>query len=306
MAGRVAILGIFVVDLTFRSARLPRMGETLIGSGFALGPGGKGSNQAVAAARAGAKVSFITKIGDDMFGQLGRQTWEPEGIEAHAAIADVPTGAADIFVDDATGDNAIIVYPGASGTLAPADVEASREAIAAADIFVVQLEQPHDAALRGLQIARECGKTTVFNPAPAAKPIAPEFFGLCDYIVPNESEAHGLTGIEVTDEASAEEAAAKLLEAGARTAVLTLGERGAMVRGAAGSASVPAAPSGAVRETTGAGDSFVGAFAAALAEGQDALAAVAFGCAAAGISVTRPGTAPSMPLRSEIDARLAG
>ena len=305
MAGRVAVLGIFVVDLTFRAPRPPRLGETLIGSGFAMGCGGKGSNQAVAARRAGAGVSFITRIGDDDFGRLAGRTWKEEGIDACICPSDIATGAAHIFVNDESGDNAIIVYPGAGSGISAADVERHRSAIEQADVFVVQLEQPHDAALRGLQIARAAGRTTILNPAPASAPIDGELLSLSDFLVPNESEAAGLAGIEVDSEDSARQAAGRLLAAGAGTVLLTLGQRGVWMQDGDAGQLQPAIPSGAAVDTTGAGDSFVGALAAALAGGSSTAAAVRFGCAAAGISVTRPGTVAAMPALSEIEARMA-
>ena len=306
MAGKVAVLGIFVVDLTFRAARLPRLGETVIGSGFATGCGGKGSNQAVAAARAGAETAFISRIGDDDFGNMARQAWQAEGIQARLCRADVPTGAAHIFVNDQTGDNAIIVYPGAGAGICAADVDKHRDAIERADVFVAQLEQPHEAALRGLQIARQAGKITVLNPAPAAEPIDEAFLPLCDFVVPNESEAAGLTGIAIADEAAARRAAGRLLEAGAGAVVITLGEKGALLVDGTTSRLQPAISAGAAVDTTGAGDSFVGAFAAALAGGRDAAAGLRFGAAAAGISVTGPGTVAAMPHLAEIEAQLSG
>ena len=305
MSGKVAVLGIFVADLTFRAARLPRMGETLIGSGFAMGCGGKGSNQAVAARRAGADVSFISKLGDDNFGQMARRTWEAEGIDACICRSDIPTGAAQIFVDDESGENAIIVCPGACGSISVADVEEHRSTIEQADIFVAQLEQPHPAALRGLQIARQAGKTTILNPAPASEPIDEDFLPLCDFVIPNESEAQGLTGIAVDGQAAARQVSERLLAAGAGTALITLGEKGVWRQDGQSAQLQPAIFSGAAVDTTGAGDSFVGAFAAALAAGADPAVAVRFGCAAAGISVTSPGTVAAMPNLEQIEARLA-
>ncbi|MFN4144027.1 ribokinase [Aestuariivirga sp.] len=300
----VAILGIFVADLAFRAARQPVMGETLMGSGFKMGPGGKGSNQAVAAARAGAKVSFITRIGRDAFGEIALATWKSEGITPRAAIAEEePTGAAYIFVSDGTGENAIIVVPGAAGGIGPEHVEAAHDGIAAAKVFVTQLEQPLAAALKGLEIARESGAVTIFNPAPAA-PVPDAIYRLCDYVIPNENEAEALTGIAVATEDQARAAGDALLAKGAGTALITLGPRGALFHSRERSLLVEAFDAGRVVETAGAGDSFVGAFAAALAEGMDPVQAARFGCAAAGISVTRSGTAPAMPRRAEIEALL--
>ena len=300
----IAILGIFVADLAFRAGRQPVMGETLMGSGFKMGPGGKGSNQAVAAARAGGKVSFISRLGKDAFGDIAVATWRAEGISPHIAIAaDEPTGAAYIFVSDETGENAIIVVPGAAGGLSPQDVEAARSAIEGAKLFVTQLEQPIDAARRGLEIARASGAITVFNPAPAA-PVPDDIYALCDYVIPNETEAAALTGLPVDTEDQARKAGDALLAKGAGTALITLGARGALLHSAQSSVLIPSFNAGKVVETAGAGDAFVGAFASALAEGMEPAAAARFGCAAAGISVTRPGTAPAMPMRAEIEALL--
>lgn len=301
----VAILGIFVADLAFRAGRQPAMGETLMGSGFKLGPGGKGSNQAVAAARAGAKVSFISRLGKDAFGEIALATWKAEGITPCVALAArEPTGAAYIFVSDETGENAIIVVPGAAGGISAADVERERQAIEAARVFVTQLEQPAGAALRGLEIARAAGAVTVFNPAPAMA-VPDRLYGLCDYVIPNETEAAELTGIAVSGLVEARKAGDAFLAKGAGTAIITLGAKGALFHNPSQSVTIDAFHAGKVVETAGAGDSFVGAFAAGLAEGMEPVAAARFGCAAAAISVTRPGTAPAMPARTEI-AALAG
>lgn len=302
MNGRVVILGIYVTDLAFRAERMPVIGETIAGSAFAMGPGGKGSNQAVAAARAGADVVFCTRLGDDAFGAIARETWRAEGITARAAtVDDLATGAAHIFVDAATGSNAIIVAAGAAGTLGPSDADAIEADIAGAQVFVTQLEQPVAAARRGLELARRHGVTTVLNPAPAL-PLPDDIFPLCDYVTPNETEAATLTGIEIASPDDARRAADVLLAKGAGAAIVTLGEAGALLHSRTQSTFVPAFRCGPVVETAGAGDGFTGGFAAALARGETPLAAVRFGCALAGISVTRPGTAPSMPSLSEVNA----
>lgn len=306
MSGRrgVAILGIFVADLAFRAGRLPGIGETIAGSGFKMGPGGKGSNQAVAAARVGAKVTFISKIGRDEFGANALATWKKEGITPRVVeMDDQPTGAAFIYVNDTNGDNAIIVVPGAAATITAADVDAAADAIRNAAVFITQLEQPVAAAKRGLAIAREAGAVTIFNPAPAER-FDDALYGLCDYVTPNESEATLLTGIEVKTVDDARKAGDIFLKKGAGTALITLGEAGALLHSKTQSTLVPAFKAGPVVETTGAGDAFNGGFAAALAEGAAPLEAARFGAAVAGISVTRAGTAPSMPTRSEVDALL--
>lgn len=304
--GSVAILGIFVADLAFRASRAPAMGETIIGSGFKMGPGGKGSNQAVAAARAGAKVSFISRLGHDAFGEIALATWRADGIRTDRVVLtdDQPTGAAYIFVQEATGENAIIVVPGAGGAITTADVDAAAEDIRSARVFITQLEQPVDAALRALEIARKAGVATIFNPAPAA--VLPDaIYRLCDFVTPNETEASALTGVAVTGIDSARVAADCLLQRGVRAALITLGEAGALYHTARESTLVPAFSAGKVIETTGAGDAFNGGFAAALAAGRAPVDAVRFGCATAGIAVTRLGTAPAMPRLAEIEALLA-
>jgi ribokinase len=301
----VAILGVFVADLAFRAGRQPKIGETIVGSGFKMGPGGKGSNQSVAAARVGANVTFISKIGRDAFGEIALKTWKDEGIVVRAAQSDKePTGAAYIFVNHDTGENAIIVYPGAGGAISPTDVEAAADAIRSAKVFVTQLEQPAASAQRGLEIARAAGVVTIFNPAPA-EPIPDSIYPLCDYIVPNETEAATLTGLSVATMADAKRVGDALLAKGAKNALITLGERGALLHNSKSSIEIPAFSAGPVVETTGAGDAFVGGFAAAMARGIDPVEAARFGCAVAGISVTRPGTAPSMPRLAEVEVLLA-
>jgi ribokinase len=302
---KIVILGVFVADTAYRADRQPRMGETILGRSFALGPGGKGSNQSVAAGMAGGEVHFISRLGRDAFADMARATWTKAGVTP--VITDDPdsyTGAAYIFVEDATGNNAIIISPGAAARISVADVEAQAALIGRAAVAVTQLEQPMDAALRFLQIARASGARTILNPAPAA-PLTDEMLSLCDFVTPNESETEGLTGIPVHTLAEAEKAADALMARGVGAAVITLGERGALYRSPTESLYVPAFKAGPVVETTGAGDAFNGGFAVALAEGKSPAESVRFGCATASISVTRPGTAPSMPSRAEIDALLA-
>jgi ribokinase len=302
----VCILGIFVADLAFRAGRQPAMGETIMGSGFKMGPGGKGSNQAVAAARAGADVTFISRLGRDAFGEIALATWRAEKIRTDRVTLsdDQPTGAAYIFVQDKTGENAIIVVPGAADGIGQAEIDRAAGDIRAAKVFVTQLEQPVAAALHGLSIAKQAGVATIFNPAPAAA-LPDAIYPLCDYVTPNESEASALTGVQVTDLDSARAAADRLLQRGVGAALITLGEMGALYHTTKESVLVPAFDAGKVVETTGAGDAFNGGFAAALAAGRAPREAVRFGCATAGISVTRPGTAPSMPTLAEIEALLA-
>jgi ribokinase len=298
----VVILGTFVADLAFKAERMPVIGETLLGRGFAMGPGGKGSNQVIAAARAGAGSAMITRIGRDAFGDMARQAWEQDGVATSHVFVDggAPTGAAFIFVSSRTGDNAIIVESGAAANLGIADVRAAQSLIAGAKVFVTQFEQPIDAAVEGLRIAREYGVTTVLNPAPAL-PVDDAIYACCDFVTPNETEAATLTGIDTSTDEGALKAASSLIERGARNVVVTLGAKGALLHGAAGTHFVPAFEISNVVDTTGAGDAFNGGFAAALSEGLSTVEAVRFGTAVAGLSVQRPGTAPSMPTRAEID-----
>ena len=301
----IVILGIFVADTAYRAKRVPLIGETILGESFNLSPGGKGSNQAVVAAKAGADTHMITRLGRDTFADMALDIWQKAGVTpAITQHDDGYTGAACIFIESETGNNAIIVTPGVAGKIDNSDIDRNADLIANADIFITQLEQPLAAAMYGLGMARKNGVCTLLNPAPAAE--LPEgMLALCDYVTPNETEAEGLTGVKVTSVDSAIDAAKALRAAGAGAAIITLGENGALYHDAETTIHMPAMSSGKVIETTGAGDAFNGSFAAAIAEGITPVEAVRFGCAAAGISVTRPGAANSMPSRAEIDTRLA-
>ena len=304
----IVILGIFVADTASRADRQPKLGETILGHGFSLGPGGKGSNQAVAAAMArsgtGGEVHFITRLGRDDFAAIARATWAKAGVRPEVIEdGESYTGAAFIFLEAATGNNAIIVAPGAAARISGADVEARAGLIRSATVFVTQLEQPVEAALRGLQIAREAGVTTILNPAPAA-PLPDAMLALCDYLTPNESEAEALIGLPVTSPEQAKTAAEALRAKGVGAVVITLGGQGALYHDGTTTIHAPIVSAGKVVDTTGAGDAFNGGFAVALAEGMPIEQALRFASVTAGISVTRPGTAGSMPTRAEIMARL--
>ncbi|HEY6271539.1 MAG TPA: ribokinase [Terriglobales bacterium] len=302
---KITVMGSFVVDLAFRTPALPGWGQTIIGSDFKLGPGGKGSNQAVAGARLGAQVTFITKLGRDPFGDLARQTYAAEGIDAAYAFetTEHPTGGASVIVEEVRGENAIVVYPGACFHITPDEIDGARSAIAASAVFLVQLETNMVAVEYGLKLARAAGVTTILNPAPAAS-LPDQIYPLCDYITPNESEAAALTGRRVVTLEDAAWAAEMLLSHGVGNAVITLGAEGAFVKNAAVAQHVAAVDAGPVVETTGAGDAFNGGLAVALAEGLDVVRATRFACTVAGISVTRPGTTPAMPQRQEVERRL--
>lgn len=300
MGKPVVVLGIFACDLTFRSERLPRIGETILGNSFALGPGGKGSNQSVALGRLGADVTFLTRLGTDTFAEVGKSVWREAGVKAD--IIETPesyTGAAAILVEDPTGNNGIIVAPGAASLLSPSDVETKRRLIEGAGVFMTQLEQPLDAAIRALEIAKAAGVTTILNPAPAAH-LPDSIYPLCDYITPNETETEEMTGVPVKTVDDARKAADVFLSRGVGTVIITLGEKGALIHSKVFSEVVPAISAGPVVETTGAGDAFNGGFARSLAEGMAPLDAARFACAVAGLSVTRKGAAASMPTLAEV------
>ena len=302
MTKPISILGIFVADLTFRTDRMPLKGETFIGNSFKIGPGGKGSNQAVANRRAGAETIFISKIGKDTFGEMAMKLYADEGINAEYVwdIADMATGAASIVVNEETSENVIIVVPGAADAMIPDDLDAAEAGIAKSAFFMASLEVPIPVMKRGLEVAKRNGVPTILNPAPAA--ILPdEVYGLSDYFTPNETEAAMLAGISVETIEQAEIAAKIILERGVKTVVITLGKLGVYVRNAEISQHVPSFDMGEqVLDTTGAGDAFNGGFAHALAEGMSLIEAVRFGSATAAISVTRLGTAPAMPFNNEI------
>lgn len=302
--GKVTILGVFVADAAYRADRQPNLGETILGNEFVLGPGGKGSNQSVAAARVGADVTFISKLGDDAFAKMALELWQADGITPNVEhSAESYTGSAYIFIEESTGNNAIIVCPGAATTITPDYIDSVADSIKSADVFITQLEQPLDAAKHALSIAREAGVVTILNTAPA-EAIDDDTFALCDYVTPNETETERYTGVKVVSVDDARRAADVLLQKGVGTALITLGEQGALLHNANQSVHVPAFNAGQVVETTGAGDAFNGGFATALAQGSDPVDAAKFGCAVAGISVTRGGAANSMPQLDEVKALL--
>ena len=297
----IVILGVFVADTAYRASRQPKIGETIIGNEFSLGPGGKGSNQAVAAALAGGNVHFISRLGKDDFANMAISLWEKSGITPHVTqYSDSYTGAAYIFIDDKTGNNAIIVSPGAAANINDDDITANKELIQGSRVFMTQLEQSLDAAGTALSFAKEGGAITILNPAPA-QPLGENILKLCDFVTPNEIEAEQITGTPVKSINDAEIAAGKLLEKGASAAVITLGEQGALFKDNNQIIHQPSYEVGPVVETTGAGDAFNGGLAVALAEEMPIDKALRFACATASISVTRQGTAPSMPDRHEID-----
>ncbi|MHB8780139.1 MAG: ribokinase [Candidatus Geothermincolia bacterium] len=301
MATRVTVMGSFVVDLMARAPHLPRTGETVKGNGFRVGPGGKGANQAVAARRAGAEVDIITKLGTDDFSHIALDSFRGEGMHVDFVSQDpnLATGAALIMVDEATGDNKIVVAPGACSHITRADLERARSAIEGSAVLLTQLETNLDATETAVEIAAAAGVTVILNPAPAA-PIADELLARVDILTPNETEAAALSGLPVTGPEDAGAAARALMARGARNVMVTLGSRGVLVVTADEERFIPSYPVDCV-DATGAGDAFSGALATAVAEGRDVFTAAEFANVAAALSVTKLGTAPAMPYRKEIE-----
>lgn len=302
----VTVLGLFCADLITRTTRMPAWGETLHGRGFSLMAGGKGSNQAVAAACQGASVTFISRLGDDAFAPLAQDLYRQVGIDTTYIGIDTAasTGTATILVDDTRGDNAIVIDPGACAGMTEDDISAAAERIAAADVFVCQLELPLALCRHGIGLAQSAGVPVILNPAPACQ-LPKAFFQSIDYLTPNESEAAELVGHAVETDDQVIRAAKTLRQWGVGNVLMTLGARGVYIDSDGFQGIVPAISAGPVADTIGAGDAFNGALAAALADGEDLPAAARRACATAGISVTRSGAAASLPTRGEVEAQLA-
>ncbi|MBL8153315.1 MAG: ribokinase [Anaerolineae bacterium] len=301
MAAKIVIVGSFNMDLTAYAERMPKPGETLPGRKFVTGPGGKGSNQAVAAARLGADVTFIGRVGNDVFAEAALSFWKQEGIHTDFVARDPEnaTGVAPIWVDD-SGENSIIVVLGANLHMTAADIDRATDVIAAADVVITQLEINYDMVDYAMKVAKTRGVRTILNPAPAGK-LPRETVALADYLTPNETELEILSGIS----GDYEKAARSLLTREGQAAVVTIGAGGAQWVSPTTSTIIPAFKVTAV-DTTGAGDAFNGGFAVALGEGKPLEEAIRFANATAALSVTKPGTAPSMPRRAEVEALLKG
>ena len=302
---RIAVLGLFAADLTSRVPRLPHWHETLPGLGATLGPGGKGSNQAIAAARLGAAVSFIGKVGADPFGDMAVRLYDKEGIDrAHLAISPTePTGTALILLDAESGHNAIVVNGGATDELTAAELDAAEPAIRGADVFLLTLEVPAALVARAVAMARRAAVPVVLNPAPAAV-LDGSLLAAVSVVTPNEVEAASLLGARVSSVEDALGAARAFRERGAAAAIVTLGERGAVLSSAEQEVHLPAFAIPRVVDTTGAGDAFNGGLAVALAERQPLLDAARFASAVAALSVSALGAANSMPRRAAVEALL--
>lgn len=300
MNAKVVVVGSLNMDLVARAQRLPRAGETLAGDSFFTVPGGKGANQAVAVARLGASVAMVGNVGDDAYGQQLRQALESEGIDCRAVgvCEGVSSGVALITVD-AASQNAIVIIAGGNGLLTPAAVQRFDSLLRNAEIIICQLEVPMATVAWTLARGRELGKTVILNPAPATGPLPASWLVQVDYLTPNESEAQALTGLPVTDIDSARSAGERLLAMGAGKVIVTLGAQGALFVAPEGSRHFPA-PVVQPLDTTAAGDTFIGGFAAGLVRGLEEDEAIAFGQRAAALSVTRAGAQPSIPYLAEL------
>lgn len=299
----ISVVGSYVTDLMCRTPKMPVPGETVFAGPFKMGPGGKGSNQAVAARRAGGDVTLLTKLGRDALGQFAFKSIANEGIRTEFIYFDekLATGAALIMVD-ATGQNMIAVSTEACETLSSEEVRAAESRIAGSEVLLTQFEGSIEAMAEAINIARAAGVKIILNPAPA-RPVDPSLFKGVYIITPNETEAEALSEIKVVGEKSAAEAARKIHSMGPEIVIITMGEAGALVYDGDSVTMVPAVKVKTI-DTTGAGDAFNGGLATAIAEGQDIFQATKFAVCTAALSVTQVGTAPSMPFRSEIDSLL--
>jgi ribokinase len=298
-AAQICVVGSCNIDLTFRVHRLPQPGETVAAHALYQGFGGKGANQAVAAARLGAQVSLIARVGDDAFGRQTTEALQALGIDsAFVRTSGGPTGTASIFVSDA-GDNCIVVAPGSNALLSPEDIRAAAGTIAGADAVLCQLETPMETVLETFRAARSSGVRTLLNPAPAA-PLPDDLLRLTDLCIPNETELELLTGQPLRDPATVETAARALRDRGPGAVVVTLGSAGALLLAEIADR-IPALRVDVV-DPTGAGDVFTAALAVFLAEGIALREAVQHANAAAALSVTRPGTQSAAPTRAEVEA----
>jgi ribokinase len=305
MKPHVVVVGSINMDLVVRVPRLPRPGETLPAQDLQNVAGGKGANQAVAAARLGARVTMVGRVGDDSFGPQLRAGLEEAGVSTqHVRLTENCSSGVAVIAVEASGENAILLASGANGQLTGDDVRASAEVFRVADILLVQLEVPIETVEAAVGLARHHGVRVVFDPAPVPTGPLPKSLYEVDVLSPNQTEAEGLTGVAVTDLAQAERAARLLRERGARNVVLKLGEQGALLCDQDGY--VEAAPAARVKvvDTTAAGDAFTAALAVGLCEGLALKDAVRLGCAAGTLATTRAGAQPAMPCRDEVDGFL--
>lgn len=299
MGKKIVVIGSSNTDMTVKTLSLPRPGETLLGGEFKMGPGGKGANQAVAAARMGGDVSFVCKVGSDMFGDSVVRGYEKDGIDTSRILRSTkPSGVALIMVDD-KGENCISVASGANADFTEADIDSVADIIKEAEMLVLQLEIPVPCVLKAARIAAEAGVKVLLNPAPACE-LPEELFKYVYLMTPNQTESEFYTGIHVDDEASAARAAEALRAMGVGNVLMTMGSKGSMAFTAEGEFFTPACKVEAV-DATAAGDTFCGALAMALVEGKNLKEAAAFATAASALTVQKMGAQESIPYRNEIN-----
>lgn len=297
---QILVVGSSNTDMVVRTSHLPRPGETVLGGTFLMNPGGKGANQAVAVARLGGQVTFICKVGSDIFGHQAQQLFEEEGIDTSYVRTDPehPSGVALITVDD-RAENCIVVASGANAHLLPADLTGIEKVLEGTEIILVQLEIPIETVEYVARLARQRNKKLILNPAPA-HPLSRELLESLYLITPNETEAEMISGIKITDEVSAAEAAARIASMGVEHVIITLGSKGALVYSDRQATLIPAYAIQAV-DTTAAGDVFNGALAVSLSEGNSLTHAARFACKASALSISRVGAQASVPYRNELD-----
>ena len=297
----ISVLGIFVADISFSGSKIPAVGETILGNKYNVGPGGKGCNQAVAIARLGAKVNFISKIGKDSYGELALDTLKKNNINTESIIQDekLQTGVAGILVDKNSGKNAINVIVGAPSTLKINEINKHTNIIKSSKIFLTQLEVPKDVTLYCLKTAKENGCLTILNPAPASE-ITKEFYSNIDYFTPNETEAEFYTGIKITNEKEAKQASDKLINLGIKKVIITLGEKGLFYSDGNEEIYLTANSVKAI-DTTGAGDAFNGGLAFGLLKEKPIKECLEFANKVAGLSTTKLGAGDAMPFLKEIN-----
>ena len=296
----ISVLGIFVADISFSGEKIPSIGETILGDSYNIGPGGKGCNQAIAIARLGGKVNFISKIGKDDYGQLALNTLNQNKIDTSTIIQSPThqTGVAGIMVDKKNGKNAINVITGAPSTLSIDELNKNINKIKNSKIFLTQLEIPKDVTLHSLKIAKENNVLTILNPAPASE-ISKEFFNYIDYFTPNETEAEFYTGIKITNAKEAKEASIKLLTLGLKKIIITLGEKGLFYSDGNEDIYLKATPVKAI-DTTGAGDAFNGGLAYALSQNKPIKDSLNLANQAAGLSTLKLGAGNAMPYLKDL------
>ena len=297
----ISVLGIFVADISFSGPKIPATGETILGNKYNVGPGGKGCNQAVAIARLGGKVNFISKIGKDSYGELALNTLTKNKINTESVIQDenLQTGVAGILVDKNSGKNAINVIVGAPSTFKVAEIDKHIDIIKNSKIFLTQLEVPKDVTLHCLKIAKENGCLTILNPAPASE-ITKEFYNNIDYFTPNETEAEFYTGIKITNEKDAKQAADKLINLGIKKIIITLGEKGLFYSDGKEEIYLKANPVKAI-DTTGAGDAFNGGLAFGLFKEKPIKECLELANKVAGLSTIKLGAGDAMPFLKDIN-----